>query len=86
MFSISCIHNFIKPLKSWKFRITHTFFFKFQFDYDTSVCLVDKFPEATAPDQVNSVTNQISFAPGEGKIPENKRGIPANAAMCTMEI
>ena len=44
---------------------------KFQFDYDISVCLVDKFPEAAAPDKVNSETNQISFAPGEGKIPEN---------------
>ena len=44
---------------------------KFQFDYDTSVCLVDKFPEAALPEQVGIDTNQISFAPGEGKIPEN---------------
>ena len=41
---------------------------KFQFNYDKSVCLVDKFPEAAIPD--NQVSN-ISFAPGEGKVPEN---------------
>ena len=40
---------------------------KYQFDYDRSVCLVDKFPEAAVPDKVQ----EIAFAPGEGKIPEN---------------
>ena len=44
---------------------------KFQFDYDTSVCLVDKFPEAALPELASSDGNHISFAPGEGKIPEN---------------
>ena len=44
---------------------------KFQFDYDTSVCLVDKYPEAALPEPASSEGNQISFAPGEGKIPEN---------------
>ena len=41
---------------------------KFQFHYDQSVCLVDKFPEAAL--EANQVRN-ISFAPGEGKVPEN---------------
>ena len=41
---------------------------KFQFNYDKSVCLVDKFPEAAISD--NQV-NELSFAPGEGKVPEN---------------
>ena len=41
---------------------------KFQFDYDKSVCLVDKFPEAALSD---NQLNNISFAPGEGKVPEN---------------
>ena len=40
---------------------------KFQFDYDRSVCLVDKFPEAAVSDN----PTEISFAPGEGKVPEN---------------
>ena len=44
---------------------------KFQFDYDKSVCLVDKFPEAAVPDEENVESNQILFAPGKGKIPEN---------------
>ena len=44
---------------------------KFQFDYDTSVCLVDKFPEAAMPEPPSDESNQISFAPGEGKVPEN---------------
>ena len=44
---------------------------KYQFDYDTSVCLVDKFPEAALPEPASDNGNQIAFAPGEGKIPEN---------------
>ena len=44
---------------------------KYQFDYDTSVCLVDKFPEAALPEPAGDNVNQIAFAPGEGKIPEN---------------
>ena len=46
---------------------------KFQFDYDKSVCMTERFPEAvmTEPLAYSSESNQISFAPGEGKIPEN---------------
>ena len=44
---------------------------KFQFDYDISVCLVEKFPEAAEPEQITNENKQVSFAPGEGKIPEN---------------
>ena len=33
--------------------------------------MVDKFPEAAEPEPDESVTNQISFAPGEGQKPEN---------------
>ena len=44
---------------------------KYQFDYDKSVCLVDQFPEAAVPEEDVIENNQISFAPGEGKIPEN---------------
>ena len=46
---------------------------KFQFDYDKSVCMTERFPEAvmTEPFPTSSESNQISFAPGEGKIPEN---------------
>ena len=45
---------------------------KFQFDYDKSVCLVDKHPEAAiAGESTVEEQKQISFAPGEGKIPEN---------------
>ena len=44
---------------------------KYQFDYDVSVCLVDKFPEAAEPEHSTKETLQISIAPGEGKIPEN---------------
>ena len=32
---------------------------KFQFDYDTSVCLVDKFPEAALPEPTYANGNQI---------------------------
>ena len=42
---------------------------KFQFDYDRSVCMVDNYPEAALTDTKDG--NCISFAPGEGKIPEN---------------
>ena len=41
---------------------------KHQFDYDASVCLVDKYPEAAVTEDG---CNQVSFAPGEGKVPEN---------------
>ena len=44
---------------------------KFQFDYDKSVCMVDKFPEAAMRDDQIKESESISFAPGEGKIPEN---------------
>ena len=45
---------------------------KFQFDYDTSVCLVDKFPEAAITEESTNIeSKEISIAPGEGKIPEN---------------
>jgi hypothetical protein len=45
---------------------------KFQFDYDKSVCLVDKHPEAAIPDASTAKEpNQIAFAPGEGKVPES---------------
>ena len=43
---------------------------KFQFDYDRSVCIVDKYPEAAVIEESND-NDQISFAPGEGKYPEN---------------
>ena len=42
---------------------------KFQFDYDKSVCMIDKFPEAAVSE--NQEGKLCSFAPGEGKIPEN---------------
>ena len=44
---------------------------KFQFDYDKSVCMVDKFPEAAADDGQRKDNESLSFAPGEGKVPEN---------------
>ena len=44
---------------------------KFQFDYDKSVCLVEQYPEAAIQEEDTIDSNQISFAPGEGKIPEN---------------
>jgi hypothetical protein len=40
---------------------------KYQFDYDLSTCMVQKFPEAI-PQTSNK---ELSFAPGEGKIPTN---------------
>ena len=54
---IDCIKN--DPIK------------KFQFDYDKSVCMVDKFPEAAVNDTHVKEAETLSFAPGEGKIPEN---------------
>ena len=44
---------------------------KFQFDYDSSVCLVDKFPEAAVPEDTIEEKNNLSLAPGEGKSPED---------------
>ena len=44
---------------------------KFQFDYDSSVCLVDKFPEAAITDESIEEPNKLSLAPGEGKSPED---------------
>ena len=43
---------------------------KFQIDYDKSVCLSDKFPEAFHVEN-NLSLSDISVAPGEGKLPEN---------------
>ena len=43
---------------------------KFQFDYDSSVCIVDKYPEAAVSESMEE-NEQLSFAPGEGKCPEN---------------
>ena len=42
---------------------------KFQIDYDKSVCLSEKFPEAFCNER-NSLET-IDIAPGEGKLPEN---------------
>ena len=42
---------------------------KFQFDYDKSVCMVDKFPEAALSDGPVKEEQLISVAPEEGKIP-----------------
>ena len=39
---------------------------KFQFDYDTSVCLVDKYPEATITEDISTENNMLSIAPGVG--------------------
>ena len=39
---------------------------KYQIDYDESVCLTEKFPEA-----FSNENNQISVAPGEGSIPQS---------------
>ena len=39
---------------------------KFQIDYDSAVCLSEKFPEA-----FHKENTDISVAPGEGKVPEN---------------
>ena len=42
---------------------------KFQFDYDKSVCMVDKYPEAAVSENLDDGCH--AFAPGEGKVPEN---------------
>ena len=44
---------------------------KFQIDYDESVCLTEKFPEAFTKDETKLECNQFSFAPGQGKAPQN---------------
>ena len=43
---------------------------KFQIDYDKSVCLYAKFPEAFHVEKEDQ-NLQLSVAPGEGKVPEN---------------
>ena len=46
---------------------------KFQFDYDKSICMTERFPEAVmkeSPPQ-SAEASRFAFAPGEGKIPEN---------------
>ena len=43
---------------------------KFQIDYDRSICLTEKFPEAFCKDK-EDINMQYCVAPGEGKIPEN---------------
>ena len=40
---------------------------KYQFDYDMRTCLFPKFPEAIS----ETVEQKTSFAPGEGKVPQN---------------
>ena len=55
-------HNFVDDKQDDPAR-------KFQFDYDRSVCMVDKYPEAALTENKNDKC--VSFAPGEGKTPEN---------------
>ena len=43
---------------------------KFQIDYDKSICLSEKFPEAFHLEN-NKTLGELSVAPGEGKLPEN---------------
>lgn len=45
---------------------------KFQIDYDTSVTLAPKFPEAFEKDNKLEQNRLIVVAPGEGKSPENQ--------------
>ena len=40
---------------------------KFQFDYDRSTCLTEKYPEVTVPEDTHC--QEFCFAPGEGKYP-----------------
>ena len=42
---------------------------RYQFEYDRTVCMIDKYPEAAVADDENK--DCLSFAPGEGKLPEN---------------
>ena len=46
---------------------------KYQFDHNISTCLTNKFPEITADINGEEVVDKddLSFAPGEGKIPSN---------------
>ena len=44
---------------------------KFQIDYDKSLCLSEKFPEAFLLENQQPHVSDVSVAPGEGKIPEN---------------
>ena len=43
---------------------------KYQIDYDESICLAENFPEAFYLENKKEI-DQISVAPGEGKVPEN---------------
>ena len=40
---------------------------KFQFDYDRSTCLTEKYPEVSLSEE--SSNQELCFAPGEGKFP-----------------
>ena len=44
---------------------------RYQIDYDESVCLTEKFPEAFTDPENNHENLQLSVAPGEGHIPQN---------------
>ena len=44
---------------------------KFQIDYDESVCLTQRFPEAFTSEETTAASSVMSVAPGEGKLPEN---------------
>ena len=45
---------------------------KFQIDYDRTVCLTEKFPEAFYIEiDKSTISAEFSVAPGEGKLPEN---------------
>ena len=42
---------------------------KFQFDYDRSTCLTEKYPEVSVSEESNN--QELCFAPGEGKYPKD---------------
>ena len=42
---------------------------KFQFDYDRSSCLTEKYPEVAVEEQPNN--HELCFAPGEGRYPSD---------------
>ena len=42
---------------------------KFQFDYDRSTCLTEKYPEISVTEESNE--QELCFAPGEGKYPKD---------------
>ena len=42
---------------------------KFQFDYDRSTCLTEKYPEVSVTEESNN--QELCFAPGEGKYPKD---------------